>query len=158
MYVVFLGMGHTLLCKTIKSDTIKRYVRAAAAQVQKRREAYVRTHPQTPLSWFYPLRAHGDIQWATPVQDCLKEIHRWENMKDRREPLTVDMIHSQFRQCLASTPHSLDQVLYDWEVCGIYAGFRLSEWAQENHVRHLSQVKLAIDGEPTAFLISVHYT
>jgi hypothetical protein len=63
------------------------------------------------------------------------------------------MIHFQSRQCLPSTPHSLDQALYDWEVCGIYAGFRLSEWAQDNHVRHLGQVKLAIDGEPTAFLI-----
>jgi hypothetical protein len=35
-------------------------------------------------------------------------------MKDRRKPLTVDMIHSQFRQCLASTPHSqmTNQMIY----------------------------------------------
>ena len=64
-------------------------------------------------------------------------------MKDRREPLTIDMIHFQSRQCLPSTHHSLDQALYDWEVCGIYAGFHLSEWAQDNHVRLLGQVKLA---------------
>ena len=44
--------------------------------------------------------------------------------------------------------------MYDWETTGIYAGFRLSEWAQEEHVQRLDQVKLAIDGEPTAFLIN----
>jgi hypothetical protein len=43
--------------------------------------------------------------------------------------------------------------MYDWEVCGIYAGFRLSEWAQEDHVHLQSQVKLTIDGHPMAFVI-----
>jgi hypothetical protein len=43
--------------------------------------------------------------------------------------------------------------MYDWETTGIYAGFRLSEWAQDDHVARLDQVKCAIDGEPTAFLI-----
>jgi hypothetical protein len=47
----------------------------------------------------------------------------------------------------------MDNVMFDWEVIGIYAGLRLSEWAQEDHVRHRDQVKQTIDGSPTAFLI-----
>jgi hypothetical protein len=154
MYVVYLGMGHTLLCKTIKSTTIKRYVTEAAARVQKRRQDYSRIHPKASLTWFSPIRTHGDNKLAVQVAECLREVNRWENMKDRREPLTTDMIQYQKLQCLPSNPHSVDQVMYDWEVCGIYAGFRLSEWAQEDHVRHRDQVKIAIDGNPMAFLIS----
>jgi len=30
MYVVYLGMGHTLLCRTIKAKTIRGYVGEAA--------------------------------------------------------------------------------------------------------------------------------
>jgi hypothetical protein len=41
----------------------------------------------------------------------------------------------------------------DGETTGIYSGFCLSEWAQKDHVHRLDQVKLTINGEPTAFLI-----
>ena len=46
MYVVYLGLGHTLLCKTVKSKTIKRYVTEAAGRVQQRRTAYQLAHPR----------------------------------------------------------------------------------------------------------------
>ena len=154
MYVVFLGMGHTLLCKTVKSATIKRYVAAAAAQVQKNREVYARLHPEITLPWFCPIRAHGATRMAPDITDMLKEVHRWENMKDRREPLTTDMIHYLRSLCNPSLPHDVTTSIVDWLITGIYAGFRLSEWAQEDHVRNRSQVKLTIDGDPMAFLIS----
>jgi len=153
MYVVYLGMGHTLLFKTIKARTISNYLSDAAKLIQKRREAHVKAHPQAGLTWFCPIRAHGATVLAPPIASSLKEVARWENMIDRREPLTVDMIHFQKTLCRDSTPHSLEQAMYDWETTGIYGGFRLSEWAQEDHVHRLDQVKLAIDGEPTAFLM-----
>ena len=153
MYAVYLGMGHTLTFKTIKARTVRNYLSEAAKLIQKRREAHVLAHPQAGLTWFCPIRTHGSTVMAPPIASCLKEIERWENMIDRREPLTVDMIHFQKTLCHNSTPHSLEQAMYDWETTGIYGGFRLSEWAQEDHVQRLDQVKLAIDGEPTAFLI-----
>jgi hypothetical protein len=153
MYVAYLGMGHTLMFKTIKARTVRIYLSEAAKLIQKRREAHVMAHPQAGLTWFCPTRTHGATTFAPPIASVLKEIERWENMIDRREPLTVDMIHFQKTLCRDSTPHSLDQAMYDWETTGIYAGFRLSEWAQEDHVQRLDQVKLTIDGEPTAFLI-----
>ena len=75
-------------------------------------------------------------------------------MQDHQEPLTVEMIHHQHSLCLPSTPFSVDHALRDWFVTGIYAGFRLSEWAQEDHVQSRAQVKLTQEGDPTAFLIS----
>lgn len=153
MYVVYLGMGHTLLCKTIKSQTIKHYVTDAAAAVQRRREAYARAHPSIPLSWLSPIRTHGNNRLAAPITHCLKEIARWESMEDRREPLTTDMIQFLKTLCHLSTPHSLEQTIYDWFVCGIYGGFRLGEWAQEDHVKFRHQVRLTIDDQPVAFLI-----
>ena len=154
MYVVYLGMGHTLLCKTIKAKTIHTYVSEAAKLIQRRRETYAKVHPQAGLTWFSPICAHGSAVLAPEITACLKEIERWESKIDRREPLTVDMIHYQKTLCQESKPHSLEQAMYDWETTGIYAGYRLSEWAQEEHVQRLDQVKLAIDGEPTAFLIN----
>jgi hypothetical protein len=55
MYVVYLGMGHTLLCKTIKAKTIRGYVGEAAKLIQSRRKAYARMHPQSGLIWFSPI-------------------------------------------------------------------------------------------------------
>jgi hypothetical protein len=153
MYVVYLGLGHTLLCKTIKSGTISLYVRAASNRMMDRRQRYSQTFPKANLTWFHPCRKHGSTTIAPEIQTCILEIKRWENMPDRREPLTTDMIQYQKLQCSSATPHSLNQALYDWFVTGIYAGFRLSEWAQDDHVRTRLQVKQTIDGDPTAFLI-----
>lgn len=98
MYVMFLGMGHTLLCKTVESETIKHYITTAATQVQnyfKVHHTHDHLHPNPPLPWFYPIctRAYGATWIVQEILDCLKEIHQWENMKDHREPLTMDMIH-----------------------------------------------------------------
>jgi hypothetical protein len=154
MYVAYLGLGYTLLFKTIKARTIRNYLSEAAKAIQRRRETYLSHHPGAVLPWLNPLRPHGDTKLASLISACLKEVERWENMEDRREPLTVDMVHYQTTLCHDSTPHSQEQSMRDWFTNGMYGGFRLSEWAQEEHVLHRNQVKLAIDGEPTAFLIS----
>ena len=154
MYVVYLGMGNTLLCKTVKAKTIRNYLSEAAKTIQQRRQRYVQTHPGTVLPWLSPLRAHGDTKLAPDIASCLREIERWENMKDRHEPLTTDMIYYQKTLCRASTPHSEHQAMLNWEVTGIYGGFRLSEWAQKEGVERCDQVKRTIDGSPMAFLIT----
>jgi hypothetical protein len=51
-------------------------------------------------------------------------------------------------------PYSLEQVMMNWEVTGIYRGFRLAKWVQNENVEHCDQVNLTIDGSPMAFLIS----
>ena len=154
MYVIFLGMGHLLLCKSIKSDTIRCYLSVVAKEIQCQREAFARQHPERTLSWFYPLRPHGSTTLAPEISVCLDKIKCWEDMQDRHEPLTVEMIHHQHSLCLPSTPFSVDHAMRNWFVTGIYASFCLSEWAQEDHICSRAQVKLTQEGDPTAFLIS----
>jgi hypothetical protein len=84
------------------------------------------------------------------ISDILNEVKLWEKMPDRREPLTVDMISYQKLLTHESKPHSEDAAMYDWEVFGIYAGNRLTEWAQRNGTDIINN----IDGLPKAFLIS----
>jgi hypothetical protein len=154
MYVVHLGLGHTLLCKTIKSRTISIYVQRAADRVMERRQRYALAHPKANLAWLHPTLPHGSTSRAPEITSCIAEVKRWENMKDRREPLTTDMIYYQQLQCRSTAPHSLNNALFDWFVTGIYAGFRLAEWAQDDKVHTRAQVKPTIDGDPTAFIIS----
>jgi hypothetical protein len=69
-------------------------------------------------------------------------------MKYCHEPVTTDMIHYQ-KTVADSTPiHSVNRSMFDWLACGIYAGFRLSEWAQNDHVCHLDNIKQTINGSP----------
>jgi hypothetical protein len=153
MYTVHLGMGHTLLARSIKSATIRRYVLEAGGSILERRQAHQLQFPQVQLAWFHPCRNHGEQRIAPQIQVCLDEITRWENIPNRREPLTIDMIYHQHSKCSSATPHSVEQVMYDFEVIGIYSGIRLSEWAQYDSVRRLDQIRLNIDGTPTAFII-----
>jgi hypothetical protein len=43
-------------------------------------------------------------------------------------------------------------VLFNFQVIAIYSGIRLGEWAQNDNVRQLDQIRLNINGTPTAFI------
>jgi hypothetical protein len=134
MYVVYPGLGHTLLCKTIKSGTISLYVCVTGNRIMDhRQELYSQAFPNANLTWYHACQKHGSTTIAQEIRACILKIKRWENMPNRRKPLTTDMIQYQKLQCSSATPHSLNQALYDWFVTGIYAGFQLSEWAQDDH-------------------------
>jgi hypothetical protein len=44
-------------------------------------------------------------------------------------------------------------VLFDFQVIAIYSAIRLGEWAQNDNVCHLNQIRTNIDSTPTAFSI-----
>jgi hypothetical protein len=131
-YAVFLALGHTLWCKTIKSATITNYLHTAANHVgdAPRRLLDMNNNNSNIITWQDPCIDMTTGKTDDRIASVLLEVKRWENIPDRQEPLTVDMIHYQNLQCNKNTPHSNDAVMYDWEVFGIYAGNRLSEWAQ----------------------------
>eukprot|EP00957_Ditylum_brightwellii_P025709 1945123-Ditylum_brightwellii.AAC.1 len=52
-------------------------------------------------------------------------------MPNRQEPVTTKMILLQIKVSLKSNEENLDAAMRDWLSMGHYAGFRLSEWAQE---------------------------
>ena len=76
-YTAYLASGATLLCKTIKVDTIKRYLSAAAEL-------------SIPAQMVNPCL---DLMGKTSVfiRNILYEARRWESMPDRREPVTKQM-------------------------------------------------------------------
>jgi hypothetical protein len=84
------------------------------------------------------------------IASVLLEVKCWENILDRQEPLTVNMIHYQNLQRNQNTPHSEDAIMYNWEVFGIYAGKHLSEWAQYDG----KDIVENIDGTAKAFTIT----
>jgi hypothetical protein len=95
---------------------------------------------------------YRESQIAPAIKVCLDEIKQLENVPNRREPLTTDMIYFQQTQCSISTPFLEHQVLFDFQVIAIYSGISLGEWARNNNVHHLDQIHLNIDGTPTAFI------
>jgi hypothetical protein len=72
--VVYLGLGHTLLCKTIKSGTILLYVHVNGERIMDRRQGYSQTFPNANLTWFRPCEKHGGTTIAPEIQACILEI------------------------------------------------------------------------------------
>ena len=71
-------------------------------------------------------------------------------MPNRREPVTGEMIEEMWEICKDLDPDSLESALLDWNTLGIYLGFRLSEWAQNEENRKNFPL-LAIYDTPLAF-------
>ena len=78
-YTANLASGENLLCKTIKSGTIIRYLSAAA-------ELSIQLNTISPLLDITGKRSKY-------ITDVLNEIKRWEQVPNRREPLTKSMIN-----------------------------------------------------------------
>jgi hypothetical protein len=147
MYALDLAMGHTLLCKTIKSGTIKNYLKAAADRIAEARRRMLIGAATDALQWIDPRHDITVGETAKCITVITDEVKRWENMPNRREPLTVDMIHYAALQCNKTRLFCIENVMYDWSVIGIYTGPRLTEWAQHN-----SGITMNKTGEPKAFL------
>lgn len=138
-YTLHVTNGNNIICKTIKSSTVSLYLSAAA-------KWYTDQGFPNPCMDIRGRR-------ASHIQDILNECKRWENVKNKREPLTWDMIdhlHNSipFDDGLIST-------LYDWFIIGMYSGFRLSEWAQSSSfINQHNDIHRSIDGLPHAIIRS----
>jgi hypothetical protein len=149
---VFLALGHTLWCKTVKSATIANYLHTATNHVQDARHCLLdmNNNNSNIITWQDPCIDMTTRKTDDCIASVLSEVKRWENIPDRQEPLTVNMIHYQNLQHNKNTPHSEDAVMYNWEVFGIYAGNCLSEWAQYDG----KDIMVNIDGTAKAFMIT----
>jgi len=133
MYALDLAMGHTLHCKTIKSETIKSYLKAAADHISEaRRRTLSNTITQHPI-WSDPRIDLATGKTSKLISNITDEVRCWEKMPNQREPLTVDMIQRAALQCNGATPHGIHNVMYDWSIIAIYIGPRLAEWAQHDN-------------------------
>jgi hypothetical protein len=93
---------------------------------------------------------------APTIQGVLDEARRWEEIPDRREPFTIEMLRYLIEMRDTPQPHiygpdSLMATMIDYASAGLYDGFRLSEWAQPNGHHEISNPHLNHKGEACAF-------
>ena len=117
MYVSHLIGGETLLSKVIKAGTIRGYLKEAAALCE-------------PRGIMNPLIGI-DGKKSPWIEDMIAEHKRWEQMPNRQEPVTLEMLKYINKLAKKEPKDSLLASMRDWLCLGNYAGFRLQEWAQE---------------------------
>ena len=141
-YTAHLASGQTLLCRAIKTETIKKYLKAA-------------TDLSLPFQMMNPtLNLLGNQ--SKYIGDILHEASRWESMPNRREPLTKDMVvYILDKGSAMDSADNLYTVMGDWLTLGLQTGARRQEWAQDRTtLQRSNHVDLNVDGSPTAFIES----
>jgi hypothetical protein len=117
-----LETGSNLLCRTIRTHTIKRYVNVAAS------------FHSLFGSYFHNYRKDRamDAKISRTLSALYDEQERWKDVPNRRQPYTLEMLDTMTNDFAASGrgPNTLATALVDWCACGLFAGFRLEEWTQ----------------------------
>ena len=145
MYAMHVGTGQTLHCKTIKVATVKQYVRAAATFLalfgDKTRD--------------YRKNYATDTAISSTLVSVYNELARWESVPDRREPYTLEMLIylKQSVERAASCRDSLIAAMADWFECGLFAGLRLAEWAQDAYCANFGSYKRDFKQQARAFCL-----
>jgi hypothetical protein len=141
IYAMHLGTGHSLSSRVIKAGTIRRYLKDAADFSQ-----HFDDQPMRDIR-----KPRGETHLAKIIDNVLKELQRWENVPNRREPYTPAMQLELLRRSLHDDILSLRAALADWFGVNLTAGCRLTEWAQEDGHAHLYDPILNARGDPYAF-------
>jgi hypothetical protein len=142
LYAVHLASGDTLFCQAIKASTIGNYLRDVAQFLARFLNVDVRKLDAT------------QTRLAPVIQLVLDEVTRWEKVPDKREPFTPAMWEHMFAETnQAKDAYSLGPSLCNWFGCGLFGGFRLTEWAQEAGSSDLFSPLLDDTGTPKAFCL-----
>jgi hypothetical protein len=142
LYAVHLASGGTLFCRAIKSATIGNYLRDVANFLARFLDADARKVDAT------------QSRIAPVIQSVLDEVLHWEKVPDKREPFTPAMwehLHSSF--AAGRNTFSLGPSICNWFGCGLFGGFRLTEWAQEAGASCFTTPLLDDLGIPKAFCL-----
>ena len=99
LYAMHLAQGHGIQCHTLKSGTIQRYLLAAATISENHKLPDPRLNSRGITSPY--------------IQKVLKELKQWEAMPNRREPVTITMLHKMHALCTIMHHDSLETVLYN---------------------------------------------
>ena len=79
-YTIYLALGNNLVCRSIQSETISHYLSAIGEHFDDH-------------DFVDPTLTKAGKR-AKNISNIIKEQSRWESIADRREPLTIDMIHA----------------------------------------------------------------
>ena len=141
-YAAHLGTGHTLSSRCIRSGSISKYLHAAASLVMVFDDAGILRDPR---------KAKGSNTLCFPLSQVMKELKRYEDVPNRREPFTVGMLLSSLDDTKGLADTALALALYDWYVLAVHAGLRRGEWAQDRNNHDIKKPELNIRSEPQAF-------
>ena len=142
-YAIYLLAGENLVCRTIKSGTVKQYVSAVT-------KMFTSADVMDPC-----LDKYGHTNRF--LKAVYKEATRWEAMPNRAEPVTMDMVQFFITQAKSASFTSRDSAIADWAILGLHTGFRISEFGQTHSGIHLPAVKgtkitTNVDGTAKAFI------
>jgi hypothetical protein len=141
LYAAHLATGSNLVCRSIKSATISGYVHDVARFLYR-------------FSNRDPRKQDPTKQENAPCIDSItKEVKRWEKMPNRREPFTIEMLDFIIDQSKNLAPNSFLSTFRDWATCGLYAGFRLSKWAEPERNTAINNPLLNMFNDPKAFCL-----
>jgi hypothetical protein len=141
LYATHLATGSNLVCRSIKAVTISAYIHDVARFLSRFSNRDPRKEDPT----------RKDI--APCILAVTKEVQRWEKMPNRREPFTIEMLDSIITRCEELQPDSFLPSFKDWAICGLYGGFRLSEWAEPEGHAALDRPLLDDFNDPKAFCL-----
>jgi hypothetical protein len=113
-YAAHLATGHTLLCKSIKADTVSKQIKHIA-------DFHGQFGPD-------PRKLQSADAKISPL--IINEVRHLERIPHLREPHTIKM-----QEWLETTAKDLPddhpkKAFTDWAHDGLYGGWRKSEWAQ----------------------------
>jgi hypothetical protein len=144
LFALHLGSGATLLCKAIKAATIRQYL-ADVSTVLRRLDRDQRDFRRD---------SDSDTRLAPTITAVLKELERWEQMPNRREPFTLEMLSLLQQQAKLLSPDGILQALSDWFLLGLLLGLRRSEWAQSRSNVVLGTQQRNLFSDTQAFTIN----
>jgi hypothetical protein len=142
LYAVHLATGNNLFCKSIKSTTITSYLRDVAKFLSR----------FSPVDARY--RSATDRTVVPSIKGVIDEVARWEKIPNRREPFTILMWKHLFSLRKSCPLDSIIDCITDWAGCGLYGGFRKTEWAQDDSHAALDNPQLDIHSDPKAFRLA----
>lgn len=143
LYAQHLATGSTLMCQSIRLNTIKLYVR----QVNGFFMLFNRWETN-------PLMVPGTTTFFRELKGVYDEVSRWESLPDRREPFTVEMLNAMHDGTFGShhDHFSLFSCCRDWFGSGMYTGYRRTEFCQDSR-RSVDTPLTNIFGDTQAFCL-----
>jgi hypothetical protein len=122
LYAQHLATGSSLMCLSIKVNTIKLYVRQCVS--------FFMLINQWDVN---PLFIAGSTTHFKELKGLYDELQRWEAMPERREPFTVEMLNAMHDGTFGQHAHeSLFACCRDWFGSGMYTGYRRTEFCQDS--------------------------
>ena len=142
-YTAEIASGQNILCMSIKSGTVLRYL-AAAAELS------------IPFNLINPcLDIFG--KRSKHINNIITELKRWECIPNRREPVTKQMIEyiiNKGKSLQKSDPDNIYISISDWLILGMQSGFRRKEWAQDrSYMMKNKDIQRNVDGSSAAFIL-----